>query len=252
MKKRFLLFLTIFALSFFISLPIVSAKSYGWGFKKNKEHKVPDIGFYSKEIEGTNSYYVDKTNKKNIYITFDAGYDNGVMPKILDVLKEKNVKSTFFVTGDFIKLEEELLLRIVDEGHIVGNHTWGHKDITTLSKDDLKLQLNKLEKAYYELTNKEMIKFFRPPSGQFNKEALTNLNDLGYHTFFWSIAYKDWLVDHQRGDNYAYNNVMEQLHDGAIILMHTVSTDNLNSLPKIIDEIRAKGYEIKNLDELIL
>lgn len=250
MKKRMIFFL-VFILLFFITIPLASAKSFGWGFKRNQNHKVPDIGKYQQEIEGTNSYYVDK-NKKNIYLTFDAGYDNGVLPKILDVLKSKNVKSTFFVTGDFVTRESDLLKRIVDEDHIIGNHTWGHKDITTLSKDELKVQLEKVEDAFFKLTNKPMEKIFRPPAGKFNKESLNNIKELGYATFFWSIAYVDWNTDGQKGRDYAYNNVLSQLHDGAIILMHTVSQDNCDALPDLIDEIRNQGYEIKNLNEFPL
>lgn len=251
MKKTKMFFFMMLTMIFAISLPLISAVSYGWGYQKNKTHTVPDVGFYEKEIQDTNSHYVDKLHKSHIYLTFDAGYDNGVLSKILDVLKEKEVKSTFFITGDFITREKELVLRIVEEGHLIGNHTWGHKDITTLSKEELQSELGRLEEAYYDLTNQKMMKIFRPPAGKFNREALQRLKELGYHTFFWSIAYKDWIVGEQRGNGYAYQSVMEQLHDGAIILMHTVSTDNQESLGKIIDDIRAKNYVIKNVDELV-
>lgn len=234
-----------------ISIPLVSAKSYGWGFKRNNRNKTPDIGKYALEIEGTSSYYIGSENEKVIYLTFDAGYDNGVLPEILDVLANKNVKSTFFVTGDFITRESELLLRIDYEGHIVGNHTWSHKYITKLSFDELKDEIQKVENAYTSLTSKKMVKLFRPPAGEFNQQSLINVKKLGYSTIFWSLAYKDWETNNQRGGDYAYRSVMDNLHNGAIILMHTVSKDNLVALPKIIDDIRNEGYIIKNLDYLL-
>lgn len=249
MKK---IFISIFVfVVVFLSVPLASAQSFGWGFKKNSNHTQPEIGKYAGEIEGTSSYYVGNPDEKIVYLTFDAGYDNGVLGKILDVLNDKGVKSTVFVTGDFIIREHELTLRMAYEGHTVGNHTWKHKNITKLSFEELSKEIHKVEDAYFRLTKQRMIKYFRPPSGQFNKEALKNVEKLGYNTFFWSLAYKDWETNNQRGAEAAYNSVMDNLHPGAIILMHTVSRDNLDALPRIIDGIRENGYTIKNLDYLI-
>lgn len=231
-----------------ISLPSVHAGSYGWGFKRNSDHEQPDIGIYAQEIEGTSSYYVGPKDEKIVFLTFDAGYDNGGLMKILDVLDEKNVKSTFFVTGDFIERESELLMEIIWRGHLVGNHTWSHKDITKLSEEELEDELRKVEAAYEGLAFSPLPKLFRPPSGQFNKQSLLRVQKLGYKTFFWSLAYKDWLTDKQQGEDYAYRSVMDNLHNGAIILLHTVSEDNCRALGKIIDGIRNEGYTIANLD----
>ena len=245
--KKFIVSLFVFSFMFLISSKTFA---YGWGFSKNSHHLSPEIGFYKEEIKDTDSYYLGNTNEKEIYLTFDAGYDNGVLSGILDILKEKNVKSTFFVTGDFLTREKELVKRIVNEGHIIGNHTWNHKNITKISKDELKEELEKVEKEYYNITGKEMIKFFRPPEGEFNKEALMNLKNLGYKTFFWSIAYKDWDTNNQKGGDYGYKMIMDNIHNGAIVLLHTVSKDNLECLPKVIDELRNDGYKIKNLNEM--
>lgn len=247
MKK---IFITIFVFVM-VLLSIPSTFAYGWGFKRNNNNVPPEIGKYASEIEGTSSYYVGDPDEKVVYLTFDAGYDNGVLGKILDVLNEKNVKSTVFVTGDFIVKEKELTFRMAYEGHTVGNHTWKHKNITKLSYEELAQEIKKVEDAYYELTNLQMTKYFRPPAGEFNKEALMNVEKLGYQTFFWSLAYKDWETRNQRGADVAYEQVMNNLHNGAIILMHSVSISNLEALPKIIDGIRNAGYEIKNLDYLI-
>ncbi len=245
MKKYFLIIVFILGL---ICIPSLSASSYGWGFKRNSEHRTPDAGPYLKEIEGTSSYYVGPTDEKVVFLTFDAGYDNGVLPKILNVLDEKGVKSTFFVTGDFVKRESDLLLQIAFQGHLVGNHTWGHKDITKLNDQELESEIKKVEEAYYKLTMRPMVKLFRPPSGQFNRESLLKVQNLGYKTFFWSLAYKDWETRNQKGEDFAYRSVMDNLHNGAIILLHTVSEDNCKALPSIIDGIREQGYTIKNLD----
>lgn len=240
----------VFALMFLYTLPKINAKTYGWGFKRNDNHETPEIGIYAREIEGTSSYYIGNPKKKEVYLTFDVGYDDGTLEHLLKVLDEKNVKSTFFVTGDFITRESELLMKIVEAGHIVGNHTWGHKDITKLSFDELKDELYKVEDQYYQLTGKMMIRFFRPPEGTFNKEALKNVQKLGYKTFFWSIAYRDW-EDINRGKDVVVDAVINNLHNGAIILLHTVSMDNIEALPIIIDQIRANGYTIKNLDDFM-
>lgn len=245
--KKFIIGLFVFIFMFLIS---PKTFAYGWGFSKNSQHLSPEIGFYKEEIKETDSYYLGNTNEKEIYLTFDAGYDNGVLSGILDILKEKNVKSTFFVTGDFLTREKELVKRIVNEGHIIGNHTWNHKNITKISKDELKEELEKVEKEYYNITGKEMIKFFRPPEGEFNKEALINLKNLGYKTFFWSIAYKDWDTNNQRGGDYGYKMIMDNIHNGAIVLLHTVSKDNLECLPKVIDQLKNDGFLIKNLNEM--
>lgn len=234
-----------------VLLSIPSTFAYGWGFKRNNNNVPPDIGKYASEIDGTSSYYMGDPDEKIVYLTFDAGYDNGVLGKILDVLNEKNIKSTIFVTGDFIVREHELTYRMAYEGHTVGNHTWKHKNITKLSYEELTREIKKVEDAYYELTNLQMTKYFRPPAGEFNKEALKNVEKLGYNTFFWSLAYKDWETKNQRGADVAYQQVMNNLHNGAIILMHTVSISNLEALPRIIDGIRDAGYEIRNLDYLI-
>lgn len=250
--KRSLKKIIVFILFFLITFPVVSAQEYGWGFKRNNSNQTPDVGRYLNIIKDTNSYYVGPTHQKVVYLTFDSGYDNNVLGKMLDVLKEKKVTSTFFVTGDFVLREQKLLKRLVNEGHTVGNHTWGHKNITILSDEELRYQLEKIEQEFETITNKKMARYFRPPAGVFNRESLLKIRDMGYTTFFWSLAYKDWETNNQRGGDYAYNSVMNNIHNGAIILMHTVSTDNLEALPRIIDDLRSRGYVIENLDQIVL
>ncbi len=246
--KKILLLLNVFAFMVLITNPKILG--YGWGFSRNDQHLTPEIGFYKQEIEGTNSYFVGDTSQKEVYLTFDAGYDHGILSKILDILKDKNVKSTFFVTGDFLTREQDLVKRIVDEGHIVGNHTWNHKNITKISLDTLEEEITKVEDKYYNITHQKMVKFFRPPEGEFSQESLKHIASMGYKTFFWSIAYKDWDTNNQHGGDYGYQAIMNNIHNGAIILLHTVSQDNLECLENVIDDLRQNGYVIKNLDEM--
>lgn len=228
----------------------VSVGASGWGFSKNPNHTPPEIGSYAKEIEGTNSFYIGDVQKNKIYLTFDAGYDNGNLTGILDILKDKKVQATFFVTGDFVERFQELTKRMVKDGHIVANHSYSHKTITSHTKESLKNDLEKLENNFREVTGVEMVKIFRPPEGVFNRQSLMNLKKLGYKTVFWSIAYQDWSEQHQRGKDYSYNSVIDNLHSGAIILMHSVSTSNKEALPDVIDEIRNQGYEFALVTEL--
>lgn len=239
-------------LIFFLSLLIfvgINVNAYGFGYRKNTLHESPDVGIYKEIIDGTDSYYVGNESEKTIYLTFDAGYDNGNLIKILDILDEKNVKSTFFVTGDFLERNSDLAKEVVIRGHIIGNHTYHHKNITKLSADEISQEVKLLEDKYEELTSQKMVKVFRPPEGEFNKDSLMTIKNLGYKTFFWSIAYDDWNTDEQKGENYGYTKVMDNLHNGAIILLHTVSSDNVKILPRIIDDAVSEGYVFKNLDE---
>ena len=247
MNKIFLIINTLL-----LSIFTVSSNSFGWGFKKNNNHLQPYIGSYEQEIDGTNSYYVGDKSTKKVFLTFDAGYDNGNLAKILDVLDDKEVEATFFITGDFLTRFSDLVKEIDNRGHIIGNHTWSHKNITTLSEEQLEEEIKKVESKYHEITNKEMSKYFRPPAGVFNKESLMKVSSLGYNTMFWSIAYKDWENNNGGSIEKSINSVIDNLHNGAIILLHTVSNKNVSALPIIIDEIRNNGYQIWSINEVIV
>ena len=242
--KKIIILVFALLITFFIHChPTVNA--YGFGFKKNQMHEIPDIGFYKSIIEDNNGYYVG--NPENVYLTFDVGYDNGYLEKYLDVLKSENVKATFFVTGDFVERFSSLLVRIYEEGHLICNHSYGHKCINTLNEDQLKEELEKLELAYYKKIGVKMPKIFRPPEGQFDEKSMKNMKKLGYKTVFWSIAHVDW----KKSNDSSFDNVANNLHDGAIILLHTVNEDNYKNLPKIIEFIREKGYEFSTVDKIL-
>lgn len=239
-KKKMILSLGLFTI--FLSIFAVDVSAAGWGFRKNNNHVKPEIGKYEEMIKGTSSFYVGDESKKEVILTFDAGYDNGQLDKILDVLNEKKVKASFFVTGDFVKRFPKQTLRLANEGHVVCNHSYSHHRIQTMSIDELEKDLGKLEDAYFALTNKQMVKYFRPPEGEFDRASLLNIQTLGYKTVFWSIAYRDWDVNRQLDCNEATKKIVDNLHPGAIILLHSVSKANSESLGTIIDAILENGY----------
>ncbi|RKD25052.1 delta-lactam-biosynthetic de-N-acetylase [Ammoniphilus oxalaticus] len=229
-----------------------SDKPFHFGFKKSKNGEVASIdqeGF--KEIlEKHEAIFLGDTSKKELYLTFDNGYENGFTPQILDTLKEKKAPATFFVTGHYIKQEPELLQRMVKEGHIIGNHSWNHPDITTVSNEKMENELNSVRDAVLESAGQKEMKFLRTPRGIFNERTLAVSKELGYTNVFWSIAYMDWDVKSIKGWQHAFDKVTSQLHPGAVILLHSISKDNADALGKIIDEARKQGYEFKSLDEL--
>ncbi|RKQ31382.1 delta-lactam-biosynthetic de-N-acetylase [Oceanobacillus halophilus] len=245
----------LLSLTLFLALmdPVhISASGYGWGFKKNDEHKVPDIGEYQQILEKYGAYYADLSGDKEIYLTFDNGYEEGYTDDILDVLKQENVPATFFVTGHFVTSQPELVKRMVEEGHIIGNHSYHHPDFTVVSKESMKEELESLEDVVAEHTDQKEIKLLRPPRGMFNERTLEWANELGLTHVFWSLTFTDWNTGNQKGWRYAYDQIMKQMHPGAIILLHAVSSDNAQALERIIQDLKRKGYEFKSLDHLLL
>lgn len=236
-----------------LSFPITTvANSYGWGYKKNNDHKVPDVGKYEQMLQAYEAFYVDPSGEKVIYLTFDNGYETGHTATILDVLAEEQVPATFFVTGHYVAEEPELIQRMVKDGHIIGNHSYNHPDFTKLSKRTMEEELRRLEKEVAEITEQKEMNYVRPPRGTFNEQTLRWAEEFGYIHIFWSLAFKDWLEDDQKGWRYAYDQVMDQVHPGAIILLHTVAKDNADALQKIIKDLKKKGYTFKSLDDLII
>ncbi|WP_404451439.1 delta-lactam-biosynthetic de-N-acetylase [Virgibacillus necropolis] len=255
MKKItiFILLLTMPFLVVFYSIPEnIAASGYGWGYKKSTNHEIPEIGKYKRILDKFGAYYVDDSGEKVVYLTFDNGYEQGYTGKILDTLKKENVPATFFVTGHYVESKPDLVKRMVDEGHIVGNHSYHHPDFSIVSKKTMKKELETLEDAVAEITDQKQMKYLRPPRGIFNEQTLKWASELGYIHIFWSLAFSDWNTDKQKGENHAYEQVMNQLHPGAVILLHTVSSDNAEALPRIINDLKKKGYTFKSLDDLVL
>lgn len=243
---------SLILLTFFLFHVDVDARGFGWGYKKSTNGEVPDIGTYDELLERFGAYYADKSGEKNIYLTFDNGYEEGYTPMILDVLKKEKAPATFFVTGHYVESEPELVKRMVDEGHIIGNHSYYHPDFSILTKEAMKKELEDLAKKVSEVSDQKDLKYLRPPRGIFNEQTLKWSKELGYVHIFWSLAFKDWETANQKGWRYAYEEVMKQVHPGAIVLLHTVSKDNAEALEAIIKDLKAEGYQFKSLDELVL
>ena len=193
-----------------------------------------------------------KADQKVVYLTFDNGYENGYTEGILDVLKKEQVPATFFVTGHYLESVPDLVKRMVQEGHIVGNHSWSHPDFSQMSDERIKDELDKVKVKTAELTGQKEMVFLRPPRGIFSERTLKVSRDAGYLHVFWSLAFVDWKVDQQRGWEYSYNEMLKQIHPGAVILLHTVSKDNADALEKAIVDIKKKGYVFKSLNDYLL
>ena len=229
----------------------LSNKLCGWGMKKNL-NAPPDVPeSITSLLEKYDSYFIGKDDEKVLYLTFDEGYENGYTAKILDILKEKEVPAAFFITGPYLKKEKELVKRMVDEGHIVGNHTVNHPCLPEVSSaEKIKAELSGLDDEFYNEFGIRM-KFLRVPRGEFSERTLAITSDLGYINVFWSFAYKDWEVNKQRGEEYAYNEIMKGVFDGCVMLLHAVSKDNTEVLPRVIDDLKGEGYIFKSLENLV-
>lgn len=230
----------------------VQAEEFHWGFKKTTDEVPPDAGAsYNQMLEKYGALYKGNPDDKVIYLTFDNGYEAGHTVSILDTLKKENIQATFFLTGHYLTSATPLVKRMVEDGHTIGNHSYDHPNMAALTPDEMKNEWHRFDEKLKELTNVERTHYARPPKGIFNEKLLEVGNELGYRHIFWSLAFVDWHEDKPRGKQYAYNELMTQIHPGAVILMHTVSPDNAEALPDFIRDARKKGYTFKSLDELV-
>ncbi len=228
----------------------VSSGTICWGLKRGSNGAVPEIpSSYKQLMERYKAMYVGDTTQRTIYLTFDEGYENGYTAKILDTLKAHRVKAVFFITGDYFDANPELIRRMIEEGHTVGNHTENHPSLPALSAKQAEEEILSLDRKMQDKFGYEMF-FLRPPKGEFSEETLRTAANLGYRCMMWSFAYKDWVVTEQKGAEYACKMVMENLHCGAILLLHAVSPDNANALGDIITQCRSAGYEFGNPEAL--
>ena len=255
--KKYVTLILIFALVF--NFTLISASAYDGGvnwYIKRAGNKQPELPKEHSIIEKYNAYYIDKklnntSETKRIYLTFDAGYENGNVEKILDTLKEKNVPGAFFILDHIIRKNTDLVLRMANEGHTVCNHTTNHKDMSKLSKNEIISNLTALEKNYQDTTGMKMAKYFRFPEGRYSESALACVNELGYKTVFWSFGYADWDDKCQPDREASKKKILDNTHNGAVILLHPTSTTNAEILPELIDAWRAMGYSFGTLDELV-
>lgn len=257
--------LFIFLLTLILSVSCLSSIAFGhsiniasddtelnWYFVNRGKDTLPEC---PKEATGLlskyDAYYLGDTNEKVVYLTFDEGYENGNTGKILDILKELNVPAAFFVVKPYIDKEPDLVKRMVDEGHVVGNHSVHHPSMAQIhDSEKFKAELTGVEDAYKELTGQDMPKFFRPPMGKYSKESLEMTKNLGYKTIFWSFAYKDWLVNDQPTEAKGIEKITNGCHPGCIMLLHAVSDTNTKILKQVIENLQNSGYEFKSLNDL--
>ena len=227
----------------------VSTKKIEWGIKRNDTHEQPDVGSENRKIlEENNGICLGSPDEKILYLTFDEGYEAGYTTKILEVLKENDVKATFFITAHYLNTQEDLVKQMIDEGHIVGNHTVNHKSMPELSEEEIKKEVMDLHTAIYEKFGYEM-KYIRPPKGEFSEKSIKYTNTLGYKTVMWSFAYEDWNENKQPDEEKAKKKILDNLHNGEIMLLHGNSKTNTNMLDSIIKEAKEMGYVFKSLDE---
>lgn len=226
-----------------------SNKKIRWGIKRGSNHEQPDLGNVNKKIiEEAKGIAIGNKELKNVYLTFDEGYEAGYTEKILETLKVNNVKAAFFITAHFVNTQPNLVKRMIEEGHIVGNHTVNHKSMPELSLEEIKKEVMELHTVIYEKFGYEM-KFIRPPKGEYSEKTVNYCNTLGYKTAMWSFAYDDWDEKHQKGEVYVKEKIMSNIHNGAVILLHGNSKDNTNVLDSCIKQIKAMGYEFKTLEK---
>jgi peptidoglycan-N-acetylmuramic acid deacetylase len=230
-----------------------SNNPYGWGFNKGKNGMPAEAGQKLDDmIKKYDAVYKGDTMKKDIYLTFDNGYENGYTEKVLDVLKIQHVPATFFVTGHYLNTRPDLVKRMAKEGHIVGNHSWHHPDMTRITNEKIRQELEMVREKTEQLTGQKTMNYLRPPRGVFSERTMAVAKKEGYLHIFWSIAFKDWDVNQQKGAQYSYKQVMKQIHPGAILLLHTVSKDNAEAIESIISDLKKQGYRFISLDDLMI
>ncbi|MDO4338995.1 MAG: polysaccharide deacetylase family protein [Eubacteriales bacterium] len=229
-----------------------SAESSNWGLSFQEEGKKPVANATIEELKEYNAYYAEDTDEKVLYLTFDAGYENGNTPAILDALKKHNASATFFVVGNFVKDNPDLIKRMVAEGHTVGNHTLTHPNMSKIStKEAFAEELQGVEALYEEITGTPMAKFYRPPQGIYSTANLAMAKELGYSTFFWSLAYVDWYQDKQPSHEEAFDKLLGRIHPGAVVLLHNTSSTNGEIMDELLTKWEEMGYQFKTLQELI-
>ena len=255
MKKRDILILCI-ALGAAVILSAVqflggAVETGSWGLSFRTPGQPPVGSEDAATLRRYDAYYVGDTSQKVLYLTFDAGYENGNTGKILDVLKKENVPAAFFLVGNYIEKNPDLVRRMAAEGHIVGNHTMHHPDMSKITDfSAFSKELQDLEALFLEITGQELPKYYRPPQGVYSEENLKMAQRLGYKTVFWSLAYVDWKNDAQPSKQQAFEKLIPRTHAGAVVLLHSTSQTNAEILDELLTKWESMGYRFETLDEL--
>lgn len=222
-------------------------KGWGQGKQVDEENRPITCNQYQVKYAEYDALFIMPKEEKKMYLTFDEGYENGYTEKILDTLKEKDCPAVFFVTMPYAKGNPELIKRMIDEGHVVGNHSVHHKSTPTLTVEEQVKEIVELHNYMVENYSYQM-SLFRPPMGEWSTQSLSVTKQLGYKTVFWSYAYVDWDPEAQMGVDKAFPKVTEAAHNGAIYLLHAVSKDNTEMLGDVIENFRTAGYSLEKLE----
>lgn len=229
-----------------------SVSSENWGLGFGQEGTQPTGNASVDELKKYDAHYVGNNTEKVIYLTFDAGYENGNTQPILDALKKHNVPATFFVVGHYLESAPELVKQMVADGHFVGNHTYHHLDMSSIaSKESFEKEMRDVESLFKEITGTELAHFYRPPQGKYNTNNLKMAQELGYHTFFWSLAYVDWYQDKQPTREEAFKKLIGRIHPGAIVLLHSTSKTNGEILDELLTRWEEMGYTFRTLEDFV-
>ena len=232
-------------------LPGQALSTGSWGLSFKKEGYAPKGPATAQELAQFNAAFLGDTTNKRIYLTFDSGYENGCTEKILDILKKHHVPAAFFLVGNYIERNPELVKRMISEGHIVGNHTMHHYDMSRIKeKENFEKELTDLETLYKEVTGQEMEKYYRPPQGIYSQENLEMASALGYKTLFWSLAYVDWNNQSQPSREQAMSKLLPRIHNGAVVLLHSTSRTNAEVLDEVLTEWKKMGYSFGDISEI--
>lgn len=230
---------------------ILHPETENWGLGFGQTGEKPTGNVSAEELKKYHAAYMDPTDEKVIYLTFDAGYENGNTPAILEALKKHDASATFFVVGNYLETSPELVKRMVEEGHIVGNHTYHHPDMSKISdKQSFEKELKDLENLYTQVTGQTMKKYYRPPQGKYSENNLKMAQEMGYKTFFWSLAYVDWYQDKQPSKEEAFKKLLGRIHPGAIVLLHSTSDTNGAILDELLTKWEEMGYHFATLDDI--
>ncbi len=229
---------------------VLSGENWGLGF--GTEGTQPSGNASATALQQYNAYYVGGAEEKVIYLTFDCGYENGNTAPILDALKKHNVSATFFVVGHYLESAPDMVKRMVEEGHTVGNHTYHHPDMSKISDQaSFQKEMDDVANLFKEVTGKELSMYYRPPQGKYSTTNLQMAKDMGYSTFFWSLAYVDWNVDAQPSHEEAMKKLTTRIHPGAIVLLHSTSKTNGEILDELLCKWEEMGYTFGKLEDLI-